>query len=482
VTEASFANSDQTYSICIHVHMHASHACPHTYMCICAGELQRLLIRHDLAPLDLLRGWGRTRLSRLGRKDFVKMMKQITADHDLWDDSVREVAREAFAQMAGKDKEVDVVEFERWMNCQWLVEKSAAMREQKAASSEDDQLRRSHQEDDQTASTPAVEQEAPSAQPGSNTQAEDRHVPAAVNTHAEGRHVPAAVNTHAEGRHVPAAVNTQAEGRHTTEAFIGAAVTSRAAKSVTPSRVSSRGGRTLHPVPCTLHPAPCTQGPRERRPPGGESSGDLGRSPAEELARGGGRDLRVEMATMQRYHKSAMQKLATSYFVASTNREAEHGRKAKECEWLSKELSSCRRRKEELEKELQDARMVSEQLQSRVDHMQREATKRHLEHQHTLKELKHALRRHQHPQTLSATPTHETTTSGPTSPNPNSHPHPHPHPHAASSRFYTPLTPSPSEGSLLASSCRDGLRATGGRRGLLSAPRVRLYGSSYPGA
>lgn len=91
-------------------------------------ELQRLLIRAELCPLDLLRGWDSDGGGTFTKKEFLVMMKKIIHDQDLWDDELREVVKAAFASISGGDKSIDVTEFERWLNKGWLQLKASVMK------------------------------------------------------------------------------------------------------------------------------------------------------------------------------------------------------------------------------------------------------------------------------------------------------------------------------------------------------------------
>ena len=44
------------------------------------------------------------------------MLKKIVKDEGLWDDQLRDVCIEVFNGNAGKDRSIDVVEFECWLN------------------------------------------------------------------------------------------------------------------------------------------------------------------------------------------------------------------------------------------------------------------------------------------------------------------------------------------------------------------------------
>ena len=54
------------------------------------------VIASDLSPLDLLRAWDSRKDGNFSKKDFLRMMKRIVDDMQLWDDCVRDVVVETF--------------------------------------------------------------------------------------------------------------------------------------------------------------------------------------------------------------------------------------------------------------------------------------------------------------------------------------------------------------------------------------------------
>ena len=132
------------------------------------GQLQRLLMHFGFVPLDLLRAWDKSGDGKFTGKEFKVMMKKILGNEKLWDEQVRDVVVQAFQTISGGlatsplhhfaqsptypdtcitllkhcaliaialtdsraamhagDKEIDVVEFERWLNKGWLERKAA---------------------------------------------------------------------------------------------------------------------------------------------------------------------------------------------------------------------------------------------------------------------------------------------------------------------------------------------------------------------
>ena len=82
--------------------------------------LQLMLIHAQLAPLDLLREWDKDESGSFSKQEFVRMMKRIVGNEDLWDDELRDVALAAFKEVSRGDTRIDVVEFEVWLNVGWL--------------------------------------------------------------------------------------------------------------------------------------------------------------------------------------------------------------------------------------------------------------------------------------------------------------------------------------------------------------------------
>jgi len=104
-------------------------------------ELQKVLIRAELCPLDLLRGYDSDGGGTFTRKEFVVMMKRIVNDDDLWDEVLRDVVKSAFQTISGGDKSIDIVEFERFLNKGWLQLKASMISTSTAAHSTTDRTR-----------------------------------------------------------------------------------------------------------------------------------------------------------------------------------------------------------------------------------------------------------------------------------------------------------------------------------------------------
>lgn len=104
-------------------------------------QLQLMLIFNELAPLDLLRSWGGPSKEdspskdggRLSFKEFLRMMKRLVRpgeeDLVLWDADIRPAVQLAFRSIAGSDRSINVVEFERWLNKGWKEANDLAKRQ-----------------------------------------------------------------------------------------------------------------------------------------------------------------------------------------------------------------------------------------------------------------------------------------------------------------------------------------------------------------
>lgn len=96
-------------------------------------ELQDLLLRHGLAPLDLIRAWDRdgpqlgTDLEGHGRtltkKSFLKFMKTVVNDNELWTEALRFTVKETFEEIAQRDDQIDVRELQQWLGKGWAARK-----------------------------------------------------------------------------------------------------------------------------------------------------------------------------------------------------------------------------------------------------------------------------------------------------------------------------------------------------------------------
>ena len=94
-----------------------------------------MLLWNGLAPIDLMRGWDSSRDGTFNFKEFLRMMKKLVrpgeAYQDLWDDEIRPVVQLTFRAVSGKDRTLDVTEFEKYLNKGW-VDAKARMLKQKA--------------------------------------------------------------------------------------------------------------------------------------------------------------------------------------------------------------------------------------------------------------------------------------------------------------------------------------------------------------
>ena len=53
------------------------------------------------------------------RKEFVRNMKKLVADHDLWEDHLREVTLQTFKTVAAGDNAINSEELQRWLVTGW---------------------------------------------------------------------------------------------------------------------------------------------------------------------------------------------------------------------------------------------------------------------------------------------------------------------------------------------------------------------------
>ncbi len=89
-------------------------------------ELQRMLIRAGLTPLDILSAYDRGEDGSLDQIEYVKMMKKLIGDDDIWEETeVKDVALDVFDSVSGGDGDMDLEEFERWMLNGWIEMKKA---------------------------------------------------------------------------------------------------------------------------------------------------------------------------------------------------------------------------------------------------------------------------------------------------------------------------------------------------------------------
>lgn len=82
--------------------------------------LQLMLITSGIAPLDMLRAWDNDDSGSFSKQEFLRMLKRIVHDNDLWDEEMREVCTQTYKEVSGGDSRIDVIEFEVWLNMGWL--------------------------------------------------------------------------------------------------------------------------------------------------------------------------------------------------------------------------------------------------------------------------------------------------------------------------------------------------------------------------
>ena len=82
-------------------------------------SLQQTLMKAHLAPVNLLLAWDADQGGQMERKEFVRNMKKLVADHDLWEDHLREVTQQTFETVAGGDNAINSEELQRWLVTGW---------------------------------------------------------------------------------------------------------------------------------------------------------------------------------------------------------------------------------------------------------------------------------------------------------------------------------------------------------------------------
>lgn len=87
-------------------------------------ELQTMLVRLDVTPLDLVRAWDKNGDGQLSFKEFLVMIKRLVHPEginelDLWDLDLRSLVQTIFDQIAGADKTIDLIEVQRWLGKAW---------------------------------------------------------------------------------------------------------------------------------------------------------------------------------------------------------------------------------------------------------------------------------------------------------------------------------------------------------------------------
>ena len=82
-----------------------------------------MLMDAELSPVQLLRAWDSDRDGQLEFHEFVAHLKTVVHDEHLWELALRDVAHQAFRDIAGGDGRIDVIEFQRWLSKSWKVTK-----------------------------------------------------------------------------------------------------------------------------------------------------------------------------------------------------------------------------------------------------------------------------------------------------------------------------------------------------------------------
>lgn len=83
------------------------------------SALQEMLVEADLAPVDLMKAWDSDLGGELEKVEFISHLKKVVGDEQVWEEQLRSVALEAFADVSGGDRVIDAVEFHRWLNSGW---------------------------------------------------------------------------------------------------------------------------------------------------------------------------------------------------------------------------------------------------------------------------------------------------------------------------------------------------------------------------
>ena len=70
-------------------------------------ELQRTLIHSGVSPLDLIWRFDKDDSKELEKREFLRLLKHVVGDEQLWYEHVRDPACDAFVAIAGKNKSID---------------------------------------------------------------------------------------------------------------------------------------------------------------------------------------------------------------------------------------------------------------------------------------------------------------------------------------------------------------------------------------
>lgn len=82
-------------------------------------ELQYALLRNGLTPLELVSAYDKDGDRSFGKREFLRMMKLIVDDMDLWDGALRLTVQETFSRVGGSDQNIDLNEFQEWLSKGW---------------------------------------------------------------------------------------------------------------------------------------------------------------------------------------------------------------------------------------------------------------------------------------------------------------------------------------------------------------------------
>lgn len=84
-------------------------------------EIQKMLLRANATPLDLMLTYDNSEDGSLSKKEFIVMMKKIVNDEQLWATSnVKETCADLYESISGGDNSMDIEELERWAMKNWM--------------------------------------------------------------------------------------------------------------------------------------------------------------------------------------------------------------------------------------------------------------------------------------------------------------------------------------------------------------------------
>jgi len=84
-------------------------------------ELQDMLLRQGLTPLDLIRARADAIGASFTKKSFLKLIKTVVNDNELWSEALRFTAIESFEQMASSEGKLELSKFQQWLGRGWVT-------------------------------------------------------------------------------------------------------------------------------------------------------------------------------------------------------------------------------------------------------------------------------------------------------------------------------------------------------------------------